>query len=112
MRNAGSTTIIEIVSLLLLTITIGTISDHFTASALAVTTMYLSLTLWRRNGLYRWLEEGKRNETLLSSDLWRDILRPLSHGKIRRDYLSKSPEIEPAQLVDWSYPSLLAIRDD
>lgn len=99
MRNAGSTTIIEIVSLLLLTITIGTISDHFTASALAVTTMYLGLTLWRRNGLYRWLEEGKRNETLLSSDLWRDIMRriELDREDAKRQEKALSEKLENLQ---------------
>ncbi len=75
MRNAGSTTVIEITSLLLLTSALGTISGHFTASALIVSTTYLGLTLWRRNSLYRWLEGHKKNDALLSSDLWRDIVR-------------------------------------
>ena len=75
MRNAGSTTVIEITSLLLLTSALGTISGHFTASALVVSTTYLGLTLWRRNSLYRWLEGHKKNDALLASDLWRDVVR-------------------------------------
>ncbi len=75
MRNAGSTTVIEITSLLLLTSALGTISGHFTASALIVSITYLGVTLWRRNSLYRWLEGHQKNDALLSSDLWRDIVR-------------------------------------
>lgn len=75
MRNAGSTTVIEITSLLLLTSALGTISGHLTASALIVSTTYLGLTLWRRNSLYRWLEGHKKNDALLASDLWRDVVR-------------------------------------
>jgi two-component system phosphate regulon sensor histidine kinase PhoR len=93
MRNAGSTTVIEITSLLLLTSALGTISGHFTASALIVSTSYLGLTLWRRNSLYRWLEGYKKNDVLLSSDLWRDVVRRIEldreDTKQKRDKLSE-----------------------
>jgi len=93
MRNAGSTTVIEITSLLLLTSTLGTISGHFTASALIVSTSYLGLTLWRRNSLYRWLEGHKKNDVLLSSDLWRDVVRRIEldreDTKQKQDKLSE-----------------------
>ena len=93
MRNAGSTTVIEITSLLLLASALGTISGHFTASALIVSTSYLGLTLWRRNSLYRWLEGYKKNDVLLSSDLWRDVVRRIEldreDTKQKRDKLSE-----------------------
>ena len=81
MRNATSTTILELTWLGLLTIFLG-VTGYFVLSALFVSSTYLVMTLWRRNSFYRWLESNQKNESLISSDLWVDIIRRV---EIERD---------------------------
>ena len=82
MRNATSTTILELTWLGLLTIFLGVVTGYFVLSALFVSSTYLVMTLWRRNSFYRWLESNQKNESLISSDLWVDIIRRV---EIERD---------------------------
>ena len=89
MRNATSTTTIEIISLGILIATLSLVSGHFLESSLLVTSLYLIVTLWRRNSLYSWLESGKKNELLIGSDLWTDILRRI---EIDRERTRKNQE--------------------
>lgn len=89
MRNATSTTTIEIISLGILIVTLSLVSGHFLESSLLITSLYLIVTLWRRNSLYSWLESGKKNELLIGSDLWTDILRRI---EIDREQIRKNQE--------------------
>ena len=82
MRNATSTTILELTWLGLLTIFLGVVTGYFVLSALFVSSTYLVMTLWRRNSFYRWLESNQKNESLITSDLWVDIIRRV---EIERD---------------------------
>jgi len=82
MRNATSTTILELTWLGLLTIFLGVVTGYFVLSALFVSSTYLVMTLWRRNRFYRWLESNQKNESLITSDLWVDIIRRV---EIERD---------------------------
>ena len=75
MRNAGSTTIIELTLIFLFTIVLGTITADFISTGFVVVSLYLSITLWRRNSFYRWLENKKEPNRLRSSDLWSDIVK-------------------------------------
>lgn len=75
MRNASSTTIIEIASIFLLTAVLGTITGDLVTTGFVVVSMYLTITLWRRNSFYSWLSGNRKIEVLLTSDLWTDIVR-------------------------------------
>ena len=75
MRNAGSTTIIELTLIFLFTIVLGTITADFISTGFVVVSLYLGITLWRRNSFYRWLENKKEPNRLGSSDLWSDIVK-------------------------------------
>jgi two-component system phosphate regulon sensor histidine kinase PhoR len=88
-RNATSTTLLELTWLGLLTIFLGIVTGYFVLSALFVSSAYLSLTLWRRNSFYRWLESNQKNESLITSDLWVDIVRRV---EIERDQAKKYTE--------------------
>ena len=89
MRNATSTTTIEVISLGILIVVLSLVSGHFLESSLLVTSLYLITTVWRRNSLYSWLESGKKNELLIGSDLWTDILRRI---EIDREQTRKNQE--------------------
>ena len=89
MRNATSTTILELTWLGLLTMFLGVVTGYFVPSALFVASAYLSVTLWRRNSFYRWLESNQKNESLVTSDLWADIVRRI---EIERDQAEKNKE--------------------
>ena len=89
MRNATSTTTIEVISLGILIVVLSLVSGHFLESSLLVTILYLITTVWRRNSLYSWLESGKKNELLIGSDLWTDILRRI---EIDREQTRKNQE--------------------
>ena len=89
MRNATSTTILELTWLGLLTMFLGVVTGYFVPSALFVASAYLSVTLWRRNSFYRWLESNQKNESLITSDLWADIVRRI---EIERDQAEKNKE--------------------
>ena len=73
----------------MLIVTLSLVSGHFLESSLLVTGLYLIVTLWRRNSLYSWLESGKKNELLIGSDLWTDILRRI---EIDREQIRKNQE--------------------
>ena len=75
MKNASSTTIIELTLIFLFTIVLGTITADFISTGFVVVSLYLSITLWRRNSFYRWLENKKEPNRLRSSDLWSDIVK-------------------------------------
>lgn len=75
MRNASSTTFIEIASIFVLTAVLGTITGDLVASGFVIVSIYLALTLWRRNSFYNWLSGTRKIEVLLTSDLWTDIVR-------------------------------------
>ena len=93
MRNATSTTTIEVISLGILIVVLSLVSGHFLESSLLVTSLYNCgddiTTVWRRNSLYSWLESGKKNELLIGSDLWTDILRRI---EIDREQTRKNQE--------------------
>ena len=89
MRNATSTTILELTSLGLLTIFLGVVTGYLVLSALFVSSAYLAVTLWRRNSFYQWLESNQKNESLITSDLWVDIVRRV---EIERDQEKKHTE--------------------
>ena len=89
MRNATSTTTIEVISLGILIVALSLVSGHFLESSLLVTSLYLITTVWRRNSLYSWLESGKKNELLIGSDLWTDIVRRI---EIDREQTRKNQE--------------------
>ena len=73
--NATATAIIEIASIFLLTAVLGTITGDLVTTGFVVVSMYLTITLWRRNNFYSWLSGNRKIEVLLTSDLWTDIVR-------------------------------------
>lgn len=75
MRNASSTTIIEIASIVLLTVILGTIAGNVVPTGLVIVSGYLAITLWRRNSFYNWLTGDPKIKVLLTSDLWADIIK-------------------------------------
>ena len=101
MRNATSTTILELTWLGLLTIFLGVITGYLVLSALFVSSTYLAVTLWRRNSFYRWLESNQKNESLITSDLWVDIIRrvEIERDQAREDKASVAREFNNLRLA-------------
>ena len=101
MRNATSTTILELTWLGLLTIFLGVVSGYFVLSALFVSSTYLAVTLWRRNSFYRWLESNQKNESLITSDLWVDIVRrvEIERDQAKDDKASVAREFDNLRLA-------------
>lgn len=101
MRNATSTTILELTWLGLLTIFLGVVTGYFVPSALFVSSAYLAVTLWRRNSFYRWLESNQTNESLITSDLWVDILRrvEIERDRAKEDKASVATELNNLRLA-------------
>ena len=75
MRNASSTTIVELTLIFLFTVVLGTITKEFVTAGFVIVSLYLSITLWRRNSFYQWLENQKGTKHLRNSDLWSDIIK-------------------------------------
>ena len=101
MRNATSTTILELTWLGLLTIFLGVITGYLVLSALFVSSTYLAVTIWRRNSFYRWLESNQKNESLITSDLWVDIIRrvEIERDQAREDKASVAREFNNLRLA-------------
>ena len=85
MRNASSTTFIEIGSIFLLTVILGTITGDLVATGFVIVSVYLIITLWRRNSFYNWLTDNRKIEVLLTSDLWADIVRRIDIDRARAE---------------------------
>ena len=97
MRNASSTTIIEIASIFLLTAALGTITSDLVATGFVVVSTYLTITLWRRNSFYSWLSGNRKIEVLLTSDLWTDIIRRI---EIDRTQAEQRTDLVVSELDD------------
>ena len=114
MRNATSTTILELTWLGLLTIFLGVVTGYLVLSALFVSSTYLAVTLWRRNSFYRWLESNKKNESLITSDLWVDIIRrvEIERDQAREDKASVAREFNNLRLALSSLRVGLVLTDE
>lgn len=101
MRNATSTTLLELTWLGLLTIFLGVVTGYLVLSALFVSSTYLAVTLWRRNSFYRWLESNQKTESLITSDLWVDIIRrvEIERDQAREDKASVAREFNNLRLA-------------
>ncbi|MDC3032375.1 phosphate regulon sensor protein PhoR [Litorivicinus sp.] len=101
MRNATSTTLLELTWLGLLTIFLGVVTGYLVLSALFVSSTYLAVTLWRRNSFYRWLESNQKTESLITSDLWVDIIRrvEIEQDQAREDKASVAREFNNLRLA-------------
>ena len=101
MRNATSTTLLELTWLGLLTIFLGVVTGYLALSALFVSSTYLAVTLWRRNSFYRWLESNQKTESLITSDLWVDIIRrvEIERDQAREDKASVAREFNNLRLA-------------
>ena len=101
MRNATSTTLLELTWLGLLTIFLGVVTGYLVLSALFVSSTYLAVTLWRRNSFYRWLESNQKTESLITSDLWVDIMRrvEIEQDQAREDKASVAREFNNLRLA-------------
>ncbi len=101
MKTSRSTTTIEIISLLLLTLILGGISKSFTEAGLIVTSGYLMITLWRRNRFCGWLEGRLGSEALLHSDLWTDVIKriQIERAEAKKNTAKVTRELEDLKIA-------------
>ncbi len=97
MRNYYSTTIVEIISLVIAGSVLGTISGYFTESFLVTVATYLGITLWQRNRFYNWVSDQQTPGSLASSDLWSDIIKRI---EIERSSVDQKAESISKNLTD------------
>ena len=97
MRNYYSTTIVEIISLVIAGSVLGTISGYFTESFLVTVATYLGVTLWQRNRFYIWVSDQQKPGSLDASDLWSDIIKRI---EIERSSVDQKAESISKKLTD------------
>ena len=97
MRNYYSTTIVEIISLVIAGSVLGTISGYFTESFLVTVATYLGITLWQRNRFYNWVSDQQKPGSLDASDLWSDIIKRI---EIERSSVDQKAESISKNLTD------------
>jgi two-component system phosphate regulon sensor histidine kinase PhoR len=97
MRNYYSTTIVEIISLVVAGSFLGTISGYFTESFLVTVATYLGITLWQRNRFYSWVSDQQKPGSLDASDLWSDVIKRI---EIERASVDQKAELISKNLTD------------